>query len=185
VIRKNSGSATGKLLCSLNKRMSPSDFVRELDEASTISGRFGRKIKRVAWDNEEASVQHQESICEGRVFVMTERKPSDEFVARLVRLFKGELIVFGPKFSRLSSADVIDLRGRIFLGQALTILRSSSVVIAENGVYQEVAKRESSLHVGELKDGAEGHYDLWVRGADKSVAAEVQQALNLAAGDAQ
>jgi hypothetical protein len=185
VIRKNSGSATGKLLCSLNKRMSPSDFVRELDEASTISGRFGRKIKRVAWDNEEASVQHQESICEGRVFVMTERKPSDEFVARLVRLFKGELIVFGPKFSRLSSADVIDLRGRIFLGQALTILRSSSVVIAEDGVYQEVAKRESSLHVGELKDGAEGHYDLWVRGADKSVAAEVQQALNLAAADAQ
>ena len=179
VIRKKSGSATGKLLCSLNKRMSPSDFVRELDEASTITGRFGRKIKRATLNNEQKSGTHHDSICKDRFFLMTERSPSDEFLNTLVRLFKGELIVFGPEFSQLDIDGVIDLRGRIFLGQALSILRASSVVITEAGVYQELGKRESKRHLGELKDGSEGRYDVWARGSDEAVTADIQVALGL------
>jgi len=154
-------------------------FVRELDEASTITGRFGRKIKRATLNNEQKSGTHHDSICKDRFFLMTERSPSDEFLNTLVRLFKGELIVFGPEFSQLDIDGVIDLRGRIFLGQALSILRASSVVITEAGVYQELGKRESKRHLGELKDGSEGRYDVWARGSDEAVTADIQVALGL------
>ena len=179
LMRQKSGSLTSSVLSSLNRVMTSSDFVQELEDDSTITGRFGRKIKRAGLNDRQKSDAHQDSICENRVFFMTERNPSDEFLAKLVRLWKGELIFFGPKFSRLETDGVIDLRGRIFLSQALSILRASSVVITEAGIYQELGKRECNEVIGELKDGADGRYDVWARGTDESVISDIQAALDL------
>ena len=180
LMRQKSGFLTSLVSSSLNRVMTPSDFVQELEDDSTITGRFGRKIKRATLNNEQNSGTNHDSICKERVFLMTERSPSDEFLNELVRLFKGELIVFGPKFSQLDIDGVIDLRGRIFLGQAMSILRASSVVITEAGVYQELGKRESNHHLGELKDGLEGRYHVWARVSDETVTADMLVALGLA-----
>lgn len=179
LIRNQSGSLTSQILRSLSRVMSPSEFVQELSDDSTITGRGGRKIERVTLNDRQKSDAHHESICKNRVFLMTERNPSDEFLAKLVRLWKGELILFGPKFSRLEVDGVIDLRGRIFLGQALSILRASSVMISEVGIYQELGKRECNDVIGELKDGVDDRYDVWARVTDEPVINDIQAALGL------
>ena len=66
-------------------------------------------------------------------------------------------------------------RGGVFFGQDFNILRSRSIVVTLAKFHQELWKRESNRHLGELKDGSEGRCGGWARGSDETVTVEVQQ----------
>ena len=70
-------------------------------------------------------------------------------------------------------------RGGISFGQDFNILRSPSIVVTLAKFHQELWKRESNRHLGELKDGSEGRYDVWARGSDETVTADMLVALGL------
>lgn len=185
IIREKPESFFGKLFSKLSKVVSPSAFLEKVGDHSTLTGKFGRTIKYQAVHDAWQNVEHlpQELISSDRVVVMTERSPSDDLLAQLSGLLKTEPVLIGPDFQQSRFRKIIDLRGRIFLGQALNILRTSELIIAERGVYREVVSGESGRFLGELKDGEDGRYDVWIRGVDESRDAEVQGALGLVHAD--